>query len=276
MRSIMQRHRKSDRPTMTRRRTMTAAAFVVTGAAILLMVSWNGKSARAEIDRCATPDEILALDAPLPRATAALQGGRSLTIVALGSSSTAGNGASRTEYSYPARLAAMLQADYPSVHIRVVNRGIGGETGVDMAARIEHDVLPEKPDLVIWQVGTNSVLRDEEPEIEMAAVRRGIARMEAAGADVMLMDMQYAPAVLSHAHYRDMQHELAATAHNADVPLFHRFAMMRHWADDGQMSMKLMLSGDRLHMTDMSYDCLARELDRSIRDLATKTEPGET
>lgn len=261
---------------LIRRRSMTAALLTLAGAALLVTVAWNGGSARAGLDRCSTSEEILSLNAPLPRTVAKLRRGKSLTIVALGSSSTAGTGASRPENAYPSRLAAMLQADYPGIRVRVVNRGIGGETGTDMEARIARDVLPEKPDLVIWQVGSNAVLHDEDPEIEIAAVRRGIAAIEAAGSDVMLMDMQYAPAVLSHQRFRDMEHELAAAAHGADVPLFRRFAMMRHWADDGQMSLRSMLSGDRLHMTDASYDCLARELDRSLHDVAARSDTGRT
>lgn len=244
---------------------MIAAALIVAGMATILPAAWSGTGARADTDRCSTPQELVALDAPLPRTRQKLREGGSLTIVALGSSSTEGAGATRPQNAYPSRLAAMMQADHPAIHIRIVNRGVGGETGLAMEDRIERDVLPEKPDLVIWQVGTNSVLHDEDPEIEIGAIRRGIARIEAAGSDVMLMDLQYAPAVLLHPRYRDMLHGLAATAHSADVPLFHRFAMMRHWTDDGLMPLRQMLSGDRLHMTDASYDCLARELDRSIR-----------
>jgi lysophospholipase L1-like esterase len=262
--------------TFLRQWAATAAISVLAAAALVVSVAWNGKSAHADLDRCSTSDDVLSLSAPLPHTVEKLLHGKSLTIVALGSSSTAGHGASRPEYAYPSRLAAMLQADYPGLRIRVVNRGVGGETGTDMAARIEHDVLPERPDLVIWQVGSNSVLHDEDPEIEMTAIRSGIARMEEAGSDVMLMDMQYAPAVLSHAGYREMEHGLAAAAHSADVPLFHRFAMMRQWAEDGQMSLRLMLSPDRLHMTDTSYDCLARALDRSIRGAATRVDSDRT
>ena len=80
----------------------------------------------------------------------------------------------------------------------------------------------------------------------------------------MLMDLQYAPAVLQHPRYRDMLHVLAAVADSEDVPLVRRFAMMRHWAEDGTMTLPVMLAGDRLHMSDASYDCLARHVAQSI------------
>ncbi len=78
------------------------------------------------------------------------------------------------------------------------------------------------------------------------------------------MDLQYAPAVLVHAGYREMLHVLSGVARSEDVPLFRRFAMMRHWAEDGQMALPVMLAVDRLHMSNASYDCLARQVARSI------------
>jgi len=79
-----------------------------------------------------------------------------------------------------------------------------------------------------------------------------------------LMDLQYAPRVLLHPEYREMLRVLAAVAGSEDVPMIHRFGMMRHWAEDGNMSLRVMLAGDRLHMSDVSYDCLAREAARTI------------
>ena len=247
-----------------RRRTLAALALLGLAAALPILFSPGGRSAGAAIDRCAIPAELGGLTAPLPRTAARLRAGGPLTIVALGSSSTEGIGASRPDRSYPSRLAALLQARFPRAAIRVVNRGIGGEVAPQMLARLDRDVLAEKPDLVIWQLGTNSVLRDGNPADEVDVARLGIERIKATGADVMLMDLQYAPAVLQHAGYREMQHVLSAVASSEDVPMVRRFAMMRHWAEDGTMTLPVMLAGDRLHMSDASYDCLARHVAQSI------------
>src|SRR5262249_3530674 len=152
---------------------------------------------------------------------------------------------------------ALLEARFPEADIHVINRGVGGELGIGTADRIARDVLPEKPDLVIWQVGTNEGLRDIDPEEPMKAVRAGGIQLKRAGIDVILMDIQYAPAVLMHARYREMERALWATAHVTGVPLFRRFALMRDWAEHGNMKMSVMVGPDRLHMTDASYDCLA-------------------
>jgi acyl-CoA thioesterase I len=247
-----------------RRRTLMALVLLGLAAAVPILMAPAGRGAGASIDRCGIPPELASLGAPLPRTTQRLTAGQPLTIVALGSSSTEGIGATSPEFSYPSRLAAVLQARFPEVPIRVVNRGVSGELSPQMVARIERDVLPEHPDLVIWQLGTNSVLRDVDPAAEVEVARRGIELLKASGADVLLMDLQYAPAVLVHSGYREMLHVLSGVARSEDVPLFRRFAMMRHWAEDGQMTLPVMLAVDRLHMSNASYDCLARQVARSI------------
>ena len=255
-----------------RRRTAAALLLLGIAAAVPILMAPSGRGAGAAIDRCGIPPELTSLGAPLPRTAARLKAGGPLTIVALGSSSTEGIGATRPEFSYPSRLAAVLQARFPEVAVRVVNRGVGGEMSPQMVARIDRDVGPEKPDLVIWQLGTNSVLHDIDPVTEAEVARRGIEQLRATGADVILMDLQYAPAVLVHAGYRDMLHTISGVARSEEVPLFRRFAVMRHWAEDGRMALPVMLAGDRLHMSDASYDCLARQLARSI--VTASARPG--
>jgi acyl-CoA thioesterase I len=253
-----------------RSRTLLALVLLGLAAAVPILMAPSGHGAGASIDRCGIPSELTSLGAPLPHTAQRLSAGQPLTIVALGSSSTEGIGASGPQFSYPSRLAAVLQARFPDVPIRVVNRGVSGELSPQMVARIERDVLPEHPDLVIWQLGTNSVLHDVDPAAEVEVARRGIGLLKGSGADVLLMDLQYAPAVLVHPGYREMLHVLSGVAHSEDVPLFRRFAMMRHWAEDGQMALPVMLSVDRLHMSNASYDCLARQVARSIV-LATRS-----
>jgi acyl-CoA thioesterase I len=254
----------SETPSGNPRHTVAALVLLGLAAAAPILLSPGGRGAGAAIDRCAIPPELGALDAALPHTASRLTAGEPLTIVAIGSSSTEGVGATSPERTYPSRLAALLQAQFPAIAIRVVNRGVSGEIAPQMVARLDRDVLAEKPDLVIWQLGTNSVLHDRDPGDEVAVAHAGIDRLKAANADVLLMDMQYAPAVLLHPGYRDMELVLAEVARDEDVPIIRRFAMMRHWAEDGRMTLDMMLAKDRLHMSDTSYDCLARQVAHSI------------
>jgi len=247
-----------------RRGTVLALAVVALAAAATIVVAPAGRRAVAAIDRCGVDDEVATMTRPLPHVAKRILAGGTLTIVTLGSSSTSGVGASRPDDSYPSRLAVFLDGHFPELWVRVINRGVPGEEAQAMAARLDRDVLAEHPDLVIWQVGTNAVLHDTDPAAVGGAVQAGIDRIKATGADVMLMNPQYAPAMLQHEHYREMLRQLDMVAYNEAVPLFPRFAIMRHWAEEGRMPLGTMLARDRLHMTDASYDCLARQVGASI------------
>jgi lysophospholipase L1-like esterase len=218
---------------------------------------------------CAVPaarDGTLA--APLPHVAAHLEAGKPLRIVAIGSSSTAGAGASDADHSYPARLSHYLHQRFPGLPFIVLNKGVNGEVGPDMLRRFQHDVLDQTPDLVIWQVGANAVLRDRDPAAAEAVIRDGVKRLKAAGLDVVLMDLQYAPAMLAKPGHDDMQARIARIAVDEGVGLFRRFAVMRQWVQTQQASMSDLVGPDGLHQNDFGYDCIARALAASIQDAA--------
>ena len=98
--------------------------------------------------------DLLRLDVPLERTARRLASSELIVIVALGSSSTAGAGASSDAASYPSRLAIELARRFPSQPIKVLNYGVNGELAVDMLARFDKSVAAEHPDLVLWQLGT--------------------------------------------------------------------------------------------------------------------------
>lgn len=196
-----------------------------------------------------------------------------LTIVALGSSSTAGAGASSPDATYPSRLAAALKDHFPSNAITVVNRGVNGEDARDMLNRFDTSVAAEKPDLVLWQVGTNSVLRDKSVSQVAALIREGVARIKALGADVILIDAQFAPRVIAKPENEQMLSLLADTAKETRIGLFPRFAVMRRWREIQHIPFEAFLSPDSLHMNDWSYACIARLLGDVIVAAATRPQP---
>ena len=139
-------------------------------------------------------------DFPLSHTAPLLASGRPIKIVALGSSLTYGAGASTSAAAYPSRLAEELARHFPGHEITVLNRGVNGEEITDMLVRLDSTVIAEHPDLVLWQVGTNSVLRDRSLPPQDAHLREGLMRLKATGADVVLIDPQYAPKVIAHSN----------------------------------------------------------------------------
>jgi acyl-CoA thioesterase I len=219
---------------------------------------------------CKTPAALTRFDIPLRRTTRRLANDMPLTIVAIGSSSTAGAGASSPAANYPSRLAVELNERLPGHDIRVLNRGVNGEETSDMMARFEKGVIAEHPDLVLWQVGTNSVLRDHPLKPHSVLLHEGIEELKAAGADVALIDPQYTPKVIAKSETSAMVDQIAVTAKEENVDLFHRYAIMRNWFDIQHIPFDTFSAPDELHMNDWGYACFAKLLGTAITEAATR------
>lgn len=220
--------------------------------------------------RCGVPESFIAQDEPLARTAQKLRRGKPIKIVAIGSSSTEGVGASEPGNAYPARLEDELTRLWPRANITVVNRGVGGERVQHILARFDKDVFAENPDLVIWQSGTNGALRDDKADSLRDAVMDGIDRLRGAGIDVVLMSPQYAPSF--NRQQRNLLHveAIRSAGREAGVAVFRRFEIMQYWLASGQMTLDEMLSPDGLHLNDLSYGCIANQMaaliDRATRD----------
>jgi lysophospholipase L1-like esterase len=236
----------------------------------LVIASGSLSSAENPAPPCQNIAEFTRLAQSLPRTAERLAKNERLTVVAIGSSSTAGAGASSPAAAYPNQLAIALKQRFPAHDIVVLNRGVNGEEAQDMLNRFEGSVLHEHPDLVLWQVGTNSVLREHSISAAVAMVREGVARLRKAGADVVLIDPQFAPRVLAKPRHEDMVTLISTAAKEANINVFRRFAIMRHWREKQGIAFESFVSADGLHMNDWSYACVAKLLAVTIADAVTR------
>jgi lysophospholipase L1-like esterase len=227
-------------------------------------------AASAQTPRCNAQLDQVRFANPLGHVGAKLTAGQPITIVAIGSSSTAGAGASSPAATYPSRLQAELRDRFKDMPINVINRGVNGEEVPDMLKRFDQSVIAAKPDLVIWQLGTNSVIRDHKLSDHGALVHAGIEKIRASGADVILIDPQYAPKVIVKPDASRMVELIGVIAKEEDVDLYPRFQVMRRWHDAEQMDFKVFVSADGLHMNDWSYACLAKGLGLAIAEAAQR------
>ncbi|HXV78705.1 MAG TPA: SGNH/GDSL hydrolase family protein [Candidatus Binatia bacterium] len=242
---------------------MSAPRWAVSAAATLLLTAASAAISRTALG-CAAPQEITRFRGRLPNTASAIRSGKALVIVAIGSSSTKGVGASDPAHTYPALLAKELSRRWPQLKVTVINKGVGGEMAFQMLARFERDVLPYHPQLVIWQTGSNQALRSGDIEGYAGTIRDGISRLKAAQVDVVLMDPQFAPRLLARPMHLLIVDSIAAVANDMKVAVFRRFAVMRHWISSGQYKTEDVISSDGLHMNDLSHGCVARLLAGSL------------
>jgi acyl-CoA thioesterase-1 len=214
-------------------------------------------------ERCLAANQGLSLGVLLPRTAARLKSGEPLEIVAIGSSSTVGLWVLASAATYPEVMRRELLRLRSNATISVINSGRVGDTIQDNIARFERDVLAHRPDLVVWQLGTNDVVWGGRPDQRLKeTVIEGVKALKAAPTDIVLMDLQYAPMVLA-SDYSTIEAIIAEVAKQERVGLFSRFALMRNSIDAG-VAQGALVSWDGLHTTVDGYDCIGRALARAI------------
>jgi acyl-CoA thioesterase I len=219
---------------------------------------------RSAAETCLAANSNLSLGARLSRTSARLKSHESLNIVAIGSSSTVGLWEFRPSATYPEVMRREILRLQSDAKISITNSGRVGDTIPDNLARFDRDVLSFKPDLVLWQLGTNDIAWGGHVDDQLKnRIVQGIHALKASGADVILMDLQYAPMVLASAYYSRMQAMIGEVARQERVGLFSRFTLMRKSIDAG-LSPGTLVSWDQLHNSTEGYDCVGRALARTI------------
>jgi hypothetical protein len=222
---------------------------------------------------CTVPPSFYDTEPTLSKTAAAIASGQTVFIVTIGGASTLGHAAGSPDLAWPARLAVALTSRFPAARVTVHNRAVPRQTTQEMAARLDHEVIALKPQLVIWETGTTDAVRGTELDEFRQTIQEGIDRLRESGVEVVFMDMQFsrhAHAVINFDKYESVLREVTDAN---EVPLFRRHDIMHHWAESGLFDLmtsdhaKLHLLASRL------YDCIGRAVaDFITRGLPTGTD----
>lgn len=238
-------------------------AVLVLAAVVLTIPSWaraqSAPAALALASPCPLDSGYVVDNGGLTRSRAAVRAGH-LRILAVGSSSIEGIGASRRELGFAPLLELGLERRMPGVEVSVSNRGIGGETAKETADRLERELAAGRVDLVIWQLGTNDVLRDRVFDDVFADFHRGEAVLQAADVDVLLIDPQRLPEETTNVGFRgrnpalgDMARRIADEGRTGGYAVLRRFDAMAGWTGLERGG----VGPDDLHLNDAGYACWA-------------------
>jgi hypothetical protein len=245
---------------------MKSNSGTILGVTVLAGLLAATAPARAQdtAQSCEVPDYLLTSESALPRVAEAVKSGHSLDVLVIGSKSSTINTAEAS--AYPARLQAMLKEKLPSLAVNVSVDMEATKTAEEVAANMVKLVEGKKPTLVIWQTGTVDAMRSADPDDFRGAVDDGIAALQNAGTDVILMNLQYSPrteTMISAPPYLD---NMRVVAQQHDVPLFDRFAIMRQWNDSGDFD--LFSTSHGIDLAKRVHDCLGRALSKFVIDAA--------
>ncbi len=244
---------------------MKSNSGVVLGL-ILLAGLLAAAPARAEDapQSCEVPAYLLTSESALPKVADAVKSGHPLDILVVGSRSSTINTSDGS--AYPGRLQAALREKLPSIAVNVSLELQVKKTAEEAASGFVKLVEGKRPTLVIWQTGTVDAMRSIDPDDFRSAVDEGVAALQNAGADVVLMNLQYSPrteTMISASPYLD---NMRVVAQQHDVPLFDRFAIMRNWNDSGDFD--LFSASHGIELAKRVHDCLGRALSKFVIEAA--------
>lgn len=235
---------------------------------LLTLAMMLATAARAEenaVPNCEVPPYLLATESRLSKVADAVKNGQPLDILVLGSRSSAIVSTSDNN-AYPFRLQAALKEKLPLVTVNLTVELQPKRTAEEMAGSFVKVLEGKKPNLVIWQTGTVDAMRAIDPDDFRAAVNKGVTELQNAGADVVLMNLQYSPrteTMISVPPYID---NMRVVAQERDVPLFDRFAIMRQWNEQGNFDLFNPTHG--IELAKQVHDCIGRALSKFIIDAA--------
>ncbi|WP_065756456.1 SGNH/GDSL hydrolase family protein [Bradyrhizobium paxllaeri] len=229
-----------------------------------LAATGSARAEEAAPQTCEVPGYLLSTEGTLPKVAEAVKNARPLTVLVVGSRSS--TILSSEASAYPAKLQAALKEKLPSIPVNLSVELQSGKTAEEVDTTLVKLVEAKRPTLVIWQTGTVDAMRSVDPDDFRGAVDDGVAALQNAGTDVILVNLQYSPrteTMISAPPYLD---NMRVVAQQHGVPLFDRFAIMRHWNDAGDFDLF-----STFHGTDMAkrvHACLGRALSKFVLDAA--------
>jgi lysophospholipase L1-like esterase len=218
--------------------------------------------------RCPVPEALTLHDLSLPNVQAAVVKTGKLVVLTLGGSGTEGSVAGSPDATYPARLQTALQAALPGVAVQVVNRGAVGHGAAWVLKEMPEAIRLSGANLVIWASGATDAARGTDLDGYIATLQAGIDEIRQAGADVILMDLPYAPSIariLNTAPYRDAVY---GTALSNSVPVLRRYDLMQQWNDDNVMNIDATDPLERRSVAQHLFKCIAAILTPAIAEAA--------
>jgi hypothetical protein len=239
------------------------------GTITLVLLVLAGPAWADEPAECRVAEHFVQNPFPLPRASKALEAKR-LDILVLGGGSSMLPGASESK-AYPSRLQNVLTQQLPNITIKLSVDTKAKRTAAEALRIIPQDFATAKPSLVVWQTGVIDAMQGVDPEAFSATLNKGVETAHAAGADVILMNMQYSPRTASRialSAYLENMHWIAL---QREVPLFDRFGIMELWSELGTFN--FFSATNKLDTAERVHDCIARLLAALIVEATKPAAP---
>jgi hypothetical protein len=238
---------------------------LVAAIALNCLPAW-GAVAEPQPEACDVPASFLESEIDLGRVTAELKDKHRLDISVLGTGSSSLAGPDGPHFAYPARLEDALKPELPGNEIKVTAHVQPRQTTANMVSGLDKILAEDHPSLVIWQAGTADAINGVETEDFRTSLEDGIDKIQAAGADVILVNMQYSPRTASMLDVSTYADVMRHVAQQRNALLFDRLAIMQYWNDIGTFD--LYAATKKYDMARQVHECIGRALASLINSAA--------
>lgn len=215
---------------------------------------------------------------PLTVVRKALKEKRPIRVLAVGTSSSLGGDGPTALASYPVRLENDIEGLLRGIDVEMTSRAIAAEISDEATQRLQLEVAELKPDLLVWQVGTNDAMARVEKEAFAGPLERMLKWLATNHIDVVLIDPQYVEKVANDEHYKMIVATIAEVARGHRVLLVHRFDAMADMARQDKARPDDADKGNRFRLIDLGYRCMAeyaaRAIVAGIIQADTEAQPG--
>lgn len=191
--------------------------------------------------------------APLRSVRRALMEKRPARIVSFGTTSMLTDDISSLIASYPSELERDLEAS--GLAVEMIARTQAGVVADDAAERLKAEVARLRPDLLVWQVGTNDALARIDAEDFADRLRETLGWLSDHRIDVVLVDPQYVARLSDDEGYTGIVDQVATVANEKRVLRVNRYDAMADLARAHPSWSHL--TADRFRLADMGYRCAA-------------------
>lgn len=254
-----------------------AVRSALAGAMILLASA----AARAALPACPAIDDDGSDSTALSHVAAVLHPGGTLPVLAVGSATVFGPQvtvspdaahprhaasppAAVSQTGFPWQMAHALEAAITGLHVPVTVIGGRGLSADIMLARMRAELTRHQYRLVIWQTGTVEAADLAPPDAFYATLTDGAAAAAAAGADLVLVDPQWSRFLEANANLAPYLSAMQAASALPGVVLFHRYDIMRGWAESAAIDLEETPKQDRTAAAVRLHACLGRALARML------------
>ncbi len=170
------------------------------------------------------------------------------------------------EAAFPLQMAQALRAAVPGLTVNVNVQGGRGMTAGEMLDLLHRELPTHHYQLVIWQTGTVEAVRNVPARDFYQTLSDGSAAVDEAGADLILVDPQFSRFLRANTDLDPYAQAMQQIAAQPDTMLFHRFELMRYWANEGAIDLERTPKAQRLSTVETLHACLGVHLARMITE----------